>query len=133
MEKLTITKEFKFEAAHRLFIKDNEKLSKTVFGKCNDLHGHSYKLFVTVSGPEKNGMIINFIDLKKIVNEYIIDDLDHAMLNDVTWLSAGYTTCEVMIQKIWERLEESFEMFGCYMEKLVLYETATSCATLERS
>ena len=132
MEKLTITKEFKFEAAHQLLIKDDEKLSETVFGKCFSPHGHSYKLFVTVSGLEKYGMIINFTELKKTVNEYIIDDLDHTMLNGVTWLSNGYTTCEVIIQKIWDRLTYPLNSKGVHLEKLVLYETEKSCATLER-
>lgn len=77
MIELSATKIFKFEAAHMLPNHD---------GKCRKLHGHNYKLEVTVSGsrategPER-GMIIDFSNLKKIVNEYL-DNWDHAYLND---------------------------------------------------
>ena len=56
----TITKIFSFDSSHRLDNPDlSEEENKKVFGKCNNLpsHGHSYKLFVTVSGEEENGMI----------------------------------------------------------------------------
>ncbi|PQJ79935.1 6-pyruvoyl trahydropterin synthase family protein [Polaribacter porphyrae] len=76
MSTIRITKQFTFEAGHALYGYD---------GKCKNLHGHSYKLFVTVSGvpisDEKNvkyGMVIDFGDLKKIVNEEIVDIFDHA-------------------------------------------------------
>lgn len=78
---LTVTKQFKFEAAHHLPHYD---------GACNRLHGHSYKLEVTVMGKRieddennpKCGMIIDFKDLKKIVKEVAVDKYDHNYLND---------------------------------------------------
>ena len=78
MTKIRITKKFEFEAGHALFGYD---------GKCKNLHGHSYKLHVTVIGQPinnpnnvKHGMVIDFGDLKKIVNEQIINIFDHAMV-----------------------------------------------------
>lgn len=78
MAKIRITKKFEFEAGHALFGYD---------GKCKNLHGHSYKLFVTVIGEPihdtdnvKNGMVIDFGDLKKIVKNEIIEIFDHAMV-----------------------------------------------------
>lgn len=78
MKKVRVSKEFLFEAAHAL---DNHK------GKCKNLHGHSYKLTVTVIGePQSNsalpdaGMVIDFSDLKKIVNEQVVDVWDHALI-----------------------------------------------------
>ena len=75
---IRITKKFDFEAGHALFGYD---------GKCKNLHGHSYKLYVTVIGEPinnannvKNGMVIDFGDLKRIVQEQIIDAFDHAMV-----------------------------------------------------
>lgn len=77
MAKIRITKKFDFEAGHALFGYD---------GKCKDLHGHSYKLFVTVIGTPigdaqnvKNGMVIDFGDLKSIVNQEVIKPYDHAI------------------------------------------------------
>lgn len=78
MNKVRVTKEFNFEIAHALWNYD---------GPCENLHGHSYKLFVTVIGTpindeanSKNGMVIDFGDLKQIVNEEIVDNLDHAVI-----------------------------------------------------
>ncbi|MFT6868945.1 6-pyruvoyl trahydropterin synthase family protein [Polaribacter sp.] len=76
MSTIRITKRFSFETGHALYGYD---------GKCKNVHGHSYKLSVTVSGKPiddntnvKFGMVIDFSDLKKIVNEEIVDVFDHA-------------------------------------------------------
>ena len=75
---IRITKIFTFETAHILYNYD---------GKCKNMHGHSYKLFVTVKGKPvndldnpKNGMVVDFGDIKKIVNEEVVDIWDHAVL-----------------------------------------------------
>ncbi len=76
MSKIRITKQFTFETGHALYGYD---------GKCRNVHGHSYKLSVTVIGSPitdqnnvKFGMVIDFSDLKKIVKEEIVDIFDHA-------------------------------------------------------
>lgn len=76
MSTIRITKQFNFETGHALYGYD---------GKCKNVHGHSYKLAVTVSGKPitdsnnvKYGMVIDFGDLKKIVKEEIVDLFDHA-------------------------------------------------------
>lgn len=76
MSKIRITKMFNFETGHALYGYD---------GKCRNVHGHSYKLSVTVIGEPisdsehvKHGMVIDFGDLKKIVKEEIVDVFDHA-------------------------------------------------------
>lgn len=76
MDQIRITKQFTFETGHALFGYD---------GKCRNVHGHSYKLSVTVTGIPiadknhvKNGMVIDFGDLKTIVKEEIVDVFDHA-------------------------------------------------------
>lgn len=76
MNKIRITKQFSFEAGHALYGYD---------GKCKNVHGHSYKLSVTVIGTPitdashvKYGMVIDFTDLKNIVKSEIVDVLDHA-------------------------------------------------------
>ena len=125
--KLSITKEFEFDAAHKLGTETE------IFGKCSNLHGHTYKMFVTVSKKIlDNGMVINFTTLKKIVNESIINYLDHSYLNEVEWLKNDLTTCEIMVQKIWDRLEPHLISKDIHLQKLELFETPTSKATLER-
>lgn len=76
MSKIRITKQFSFETGHALYGYD---------GKCKNVHGHSYKLSVTVIGTPINdssnvkfGMVIDFSDLKKIVKSEIVDVFDHA-------------------------------------------------------
>jgi len=76
MSTIRMTKQFNFETGHALYGYD---------GKCKNVHGHSYKLSVTVSGSPitdnsnvKFGMVIDFSDLKKIVKEEIVDIFDHA-------------------------------------------------------
>lgn len=76
MSNIRITKLFTFETGHALYGYD---------GKCKNVHGHSYKLSVTVIGTPisdtsnvKYGMVIDFGDLKKIVKEEIVDIFDHA-------------------------------------------------------
>ena len=76
MSKIRITKHFDFETAHALYGYD---------GKCKNVHGHSYQLYVTVIGKPindashvKNGMVLDFGDLKKIVKSEIVNIFDHA-------------------------------------------------------
>src|SRR6056297_1979852 len=76
--KIRVTKQFDFEIAHALWNYD---------GPCSNLHGHSYRLFVTATGSPvvdvnhpKNGMVIDFGDLKQLVHEEIVDPLDHAVI-----------------------------------------------------
>ena len=78
MNTIRLTKEFRFEGAHALTGYD---------GKCRSIHGHSYRLLVTIcgkpsnhSGDPKDGMVIDFASLKEIVNRYIIEPYDHALI-----------------------------------------------------
>jgi 6-pyruvoyltetrahydropterin/6-carboxytetrahydropterin synthase len=109
-----IRKKFQFSAAHRLFSPDlSEEENCRIFGKCAGLHfhGHNYTLEVAVSGEvdPKTGMVINFEDLKSIVEEEIVLNLDHKNLNlDVDFLKGEITTSENIARLIWERLKPRF-------------------------
>ena len=81
MKIVRVTKSFNFETAHALYGYD---------GKCKNIHGHSYKLFVTIKGTPiqdstnpKFGMVIDFGDIKRIVRTEIIDRFDHTILLNV--------------------------------------------------
>ena len=76
--KIRVTKSFSFEMAHALWNYD---------GPCKNIHGHSYKLWVTIIGPpeqdpenKKQGMVVDFGDLKKLVNALIIRRNDHTVV-----------------------------------------------------
>lgn len=142
MSTIRITKQFNFETGHALYGYD---------GKCRNVHGHSYKLSVTVIGTPitdtahvKLGMVIDFGDLKKIVKEEIVDKFDHAtvfnkntphieLAKELTdrghnVILADYQpTSENMVidfaAKITARLPENIKLFS-----LKLQETETSFA-----
>ncbi len=142
MSKIRITKQFSFETGHALYGYD---------GKCKNVHGHSYKLSVTVIGTPisdtsnvKYGMVIDFTDLKHIVKEEIVDQFDHAtvfnqntphieLANELkerghhVILVDYQPTSENMVidfsEKIKSRLPDGIELFS-----LKLQETDTSFA-----
>ncbi len=141
MAKIRLTKEFRFEMAHALWNYD---------GLCKNIHGHSYILFVTVKGEPisdinnpKLGMVMDFGDLKRIVNREIVDKLDHALvLNrnvpevekldipqmfDRFYLMDYQPTCENMIADFAERIKKNLPPH-VELYSLKLHETATSYA-----
>jgi 6-pyruvoyltetrahydropterin/6-carboxytetrahydropterin synthase len=125
--RVALTKEFTFDSAHHLHLYE---------GKCKSLHGHTYRLIVTVSGfVNEIGICVDFSDIKKIYEETIKQKLDHKYLNEV--LPPMNTTAENMIVWIWEEIagkldELGLTALGTRLEELVLYETPTSYATLKR-
>jgi len=106
---ITVVKEFRFEAAHFL---------PGYLGLCQDLHGHSYRLQVGITGQpdSKTGMVLDFNELKKQINRRIVVFLDHRCLNEqILGISPPFPhhmpTAENMVAWIVERLENS-PMFG---------------------
>lgn len=137
MPTLRLTKEFRFEGAHALTGYD---------GKCRHIHGHSYILYVTVKGRPANpdgtpkaGMLIDFTDLKKIVNENITDRFDHTLiLRDTAPISSDIAdayervmivpfqpTCENLVSYFAEIIRKALPE-GVSLHSLRLHETATS-------
>lgn len=113
---IRVTKEFVFDCAHKLNDYD---------GPCGFLHGHTYKLHVTLKGkPGNNGMVLDFNNLKKIVSEKIVSKIDHKYLNDIGGLSQP--TAENMVVWIWNILSPEF---GKMLYELKLWETPTSFTT----
>ena len=118
MAVIRITKEFKFEMAHALYGHD---------GPCRHLHGHSYELFVTIKGipiqdanSSKNGMVMDFGDLKKIVRAKIIDRFDHALvLNTQTPMPAGLDAFSLFDNMILVDFQPSSENLLVYFAELI--------------
>lgn len=138
---IRLTKEFSFEAAHALGGYD---------GPCREIHGHSYRLFVTIKGTPstdpmnpKQGMVMDFGVLKKIVNEEIISRFDHALVLRTTAdeglrrvlaeqfdnvVTVEYQpTCENMLDDFAHRLMKRLPE-GVTLHSLRLHETASSYA-----
>ena len=118
---IVVTKLFEFEACHHLPHYD---------GACHNLHGHSYKLEVTVSGQvsknendPKCGMIIDFKDLKAIVKSVAVDKYDHSNLNEFF----PNPTAEIMVKQIAVDIMSKLPQ-GVYLMSCKLWETSTSYA-----
>ena len=130
MPNVEITRREEFAAAHRLH---NPALSDEdnarIFGICNNLngHGHNYELEVTIRGevPKETGMVMNLLDLRRLLQETVLSDLDHKNLDlDVPYLRGTITTAENLAVAIWERLEPELQAFeGCRLHRIRLYES----------
>ncbi len=140
---ISLTRKFTFEMAHALDRYD---------GACRNIHGHSYKLFVTVSGtPSKDssnpklGMIIDFGELKRVISETILEKYDHsfvikrgstppellAMMRQ-HWgniIEVDYQpTCENMVVEFFSIISANLPS-GVTLSELKLYETENSQVT----
>jgi len=122
---ISICKAFEFEAAH--YLSNHE-------GKCKNLHGHSYKLEVEISGnivndgSSQQGMVVDFGNLKNAVDYYVIKKLDHKVLNDILGF---YPTAENMLEYIHTAIFYNFILSNpgqIKLERIRLWETSTSWA-----
>ena len=141
MKKVRVSKEFHFETAHAL---------RNYDGLCRHIHGHSYKLYVSISGkpiedPEdpKLGMVLDFADLKAMVKEPVVDFFDHSLvlhraagnhipqephdMYEKVHLVDFQPTCENLVIHIAETVRASLPA-GIELFSVKLYETATSYA-----
>ena len=128
-----LTRRTTFSAAHRLWSNHlTEEENIAFYDKCANPngHGHNYILEVTVRGnPEpRTGMVLNLTDLKQVINEHVIDWVDHKHLNyDVPWLEGSIPTTEMLVIKFWERLEGALPQGLLYEVKL--FETDNNIAS----
>jgi 6-pyruvoyltetrahydropterin/6-carboxytetrahydropterin synthase len=131
---LSITKEFHFDAAHRLWSDGlSEEQNYQLYGKCARLHGHAYRLQVTVSGSLRDdGMILNFTELKNLVQESLLYRYDHAYLNELEEYNKLTVTAENMVRHIFHVLGEKLQHKDLLLQSVVLYETPTSWVTMTR-
>lgn len=118
---MTLSSEFKFDSAHRLI---------DYHGKCENLHGHTYRLRITLAGTisqksGSSGMVIDFGILKQIVRTHVIDVLDHKLLNDVV----EQPTAENLAVWVWDKLEPLLNGENYRLAEIVLWETEDNFVT----
>jgi 6-pyruvoyltetrahydropterin/6-carboxytetrahydropterin synthase len=117
-----------FNAAHRLYNPSwSKEKNDEVFGKCanDNWHGHNYELFVTVKGdpdPE-TGFLVDAKKLSAIINQHVVDKLDHRNLNlDVDFMHGKMCSSENLVIEIWNQLEPHLPA-NIQLHCLKLYET----------
>tara|TARA_R110002072_G_scaffold302668_1_gene487151 strand:- start:4669 stop:5022 length:354 start_codon:yes stop_codon:yes gene_type:complete len=117
---MKIFKKYTFDSAHFL-----PNVSET--HKCKRMHGHTYHLTVFIEGEidEKYGWIIDFNDLKSVVNP-VIEQLDHHVLNEIEGLENP--TCEILAKWLYDKIKPDVPL----LESIEIYETPTSGAIYSR-
>jgi 6-pyruvoyltetrahydropterin/6-carboxytetrahydropterin synthase len=110
----SVTRAFTFEAAHQLPWHE---------GKCRNLHGHSYRLEVTVEGPVgPQGIVVDFAAIKEVVERVVIAAYDLRYLNDLL----DNPTAELLATEIWKVIEAA----DLAVARIRLWETADSFVEL---
>lgn len=126
-QRVYITKRFTFEACHHL---------PNYNGKCANVHGHSYKLEVTVSAEKNftmghsspyNNMVIDFSTLKGIVNAEVVNKYDHQDLNEFFAMPTAESMVVEMFEDIRSKLNDMFDFVR--LEEVKLWETEDSYAS----
>lgn len=113
-----MTRLFTFEAAHRL---------DWHAGRCKRLHGHHYRLEVSVEGVlDDNGVIMDFDELDALVHGELVCHWDHELLNDMI----GNPTAEVLAGEAWRALEAPIKARGLELVSVKLWETPRSMVEL---
>jgi 6-pyruvoyltetrahydropterin/6-carboxytetrahydropterin synthase len=129
-----LTRKERFSAAHRLFrpeYSDEENLR--VFGKCSNpnWHGHNYTLYVTVKGEvnKSTGFVIDLKKLSQIINEKVIEVLDHRNINlEVPFMKGELASTENLVIGIWNELNEEILNQGAQLHCVKLEETENNTA-----
>ncbi|MDP2422994.1 MAG: 6-carboxytetrahydropterin synthase [Bacteroidales bacterium] len=119
----------RFNAAHRLFRPEyNDTKNLEVFGKCSNpnWHGHNYTLYVTIKGdinPE-TGFLVNLKTLSQLINERVIEKLDHRNINlEVDFMAGRLASTENLAIAIWEELEDAIKYIGAQLHCVKVCET----------
>ena len=117
---MLLSKEFVFDAAHNLV---------NYHGKCEKLHGHTYKLKIVLEGtPDSEGMIMDFCELSDIVKKHVISRLDHSYINDFI----AQPSAENIAIWVWHEIEEKVKRENCNLYEVHVLETAASCVILRK-
>ena len=117
-----------FNAAHKLYNPNwSKEQNEQVFGKCANehWHGHNYELYVTVKGRPSpdTGFVFDVKELSRIINQYVIDHIDHKNLNvDVPFMKDQLCSTENLAIAIWQQLQPQLPA-GVQLHGIKLYET----------
>ncbi|MDD2206164.1 MAG: 6-carboxytetrahydropterin synthase QueD [Aminobacterium sp.] len=111
---MLLKKEFIFDAAHNLV---------HYKGKCENLHGHTYRMVIVIEGtPDHEGMVVDFCEVSSIVKEKVVSRLDHAYINDII----PQPSAENIAVWVWKEIEQFFKRPHCHLYAVEIWETATS-------
>ena len=130
-----LTRRFMFSSSHKLEssqLSDEEQ--EACYGLCRNVHGHNYRLEVTVRGEidPKTGFFCNVMDLKALVDELIVDPSEHQYLNDLPLFAETITSMEGLSSKIWQVIEGPLQAKGMELYEILLAETDDNMVRLRQ-
>src|SRR3990172_3042573 len=116
-----ISVEYSFAAGHAL---------RGYKGKCENVHGHNYKVQVTVAGEQLNasGLLVDFVDLRAAIQS-IVDRLDHRFLNDLAPFDQLNPSAENLARYMCEELQPQVKEQAVRIQSVTVWETDTTSAT----
>ncbi len=120
-----ITVEYSFAAGHAL---------RGYHGKCENIHGHNYKLEVTLCGNKLNsiGLLMDFADLKGVIKE-IVKGVDHQFLNDLPPFDQLNPSAENMARYFFDEIQSRLRASEARVKRVKVWETDTTSATYSDS
>ncbi len=110
-----------FAAAHNL---------RNFRGKCENLHGHNWKVEVVVRGTEldSSGVVLDFAEIKKVIRE-LLGELDHRYLNDIEFFKEHNPSSENIARYLFDKLAERLDGGGLWIHGVSAWESPDACAT----
>lgn len=130
---MLISRKAEFSASHRCYnasLSEEENLALYGERAASHGHGHNYVLEVTIDGePDPiTGMIFDLKQLKDIINDEVVDRMDHRHLNyEVKPFDTVVPTPENVVKEIWKRLEPRLRMPNARLRRIRLSETDDLC------
>jgi 6-pyruvoyltetrahydropterin/6-carboxytetrahydropterin synthase len=123
---LYLTRRFSFSAAHRLHSPALDATGNACeYGPCENIHGHNYRLEVTVAGERdpRTGFFCNVLDLAAIVAERVVDPCEHRLLNDLPLFQGAITTMENIAERIFAAIEPALAERKMRLVEVLVAET----------
>lgn len=130
-----LTRRFAFSASHRLHSEALDAAQNArCYGLCENIHGHNYRLEVTVRGTvdPKTGFFCNVLEMADIVQQAVVDPCEHQFLNDVPLFKGRIVTMENLAARMWEVIEPLLAARGMEVIAMELGETEQHWVTLRK-
>ncbi len=121
-----LTRRFGFSASHRLHSEQLDQPGNAcTYGLCENIHGHNYRLEVTVRGQvdPKTGFFCNVMDLAEVVGRLVETPCEHQYLNELPMFAGVVTTMENLATRIWGVIEPALAQRGMVLTEVLLAET----------
>jgi 6-pyruvoyltetrahydropterin/6-carboxytetrahydropterin synthase len=133
--KTLLTRRFSFSASHRLHSESLDAAQNaSCYGLCENIHGHNYRLEVTVQGAvdPRTGFFCNVLEMAAIVQRLVVDPCEHRFLNEVPLFQGQIVTMENIAARMWREIEGPLADRGMELVEMQLGETEMHWVTVRK-